>query len=84
MVLKRWVKKRKAGRWRRAEMQMWHHADVGPTGTKERETCVPGRQPQHIAENQDVRPDVALVRKAAVTPWTLLLAVSAQATFEWL
>lgn len=35
-------------------MQMWDHADVGPTGTKKHETDVPEREPQHIPANQDV------------------------------
>lgn len=32
MVLKWWVKKMKAGRWKRTEIQMWDYADVGPNG----------------------------------------------------
>jgi len=54
VVLKQWVKKQQAGKCKRAEMQMWDHADVGLTGTKELETGVPGRQTQHILENHTV------------------------------
>lgn len=49
MALKQWLNKKKAGRQRKVEMQMWT-----PQASRSWRQVFLGRQTQHILENQDV------------------------------
>lgn len=48
-LLKQWLNKKKAGRQRKVEMQMW-----APQASRSWRQVFLGRQTQHILENQDV------------------------------